>query len=228
MCTIMVYTGRDMSVDTFGKAFAVTRSRGPDGEKIITLPRGGIMGFQRLSIMGLTASGMQPFELDGNYAVCNGELYGFRPVKAELERKGYRFSSDSDCEIILPLYKEYGTAMFARLDAEYAMVIYDAEKDDFVASRDPIGIRPLFYGYSESGKIVFASEAKNLEAVKSFSPPKPKTSSISSTKSGLFRRGAITPKGSSTATATSPPWKNIPTTALMRSPAKYARNWYAA
>ena len=174
MCTVMVYTGRDMSVDTFGKAFAATRSRGPDGERIITLPRGGIMGFQRLSIMGLTASGMQPFELDGNYAVCNGELYGFRPVKAELERKGYRFASDSDCEIILPLYKEYGTDMFARLDAEYAMVIYDAEKDDFVASRDPIGIRPLFYGYSESGKIVFASEAKNLvdlvDEVRAFPP----------------------------------------------------------
>ena len=129
MCTVMVYTGRDMSVDTFGKAFAATRSRGPDGERIITLPRGGIMGFQRLSIMGLTASGMQPFELDGNYAVCNGELYGFRPVKAELERKGYRFASDSDCEIILPLYKEYGTDMFARLDAEYAMVYSDVIED---------------------------------------------------------------------------------------------------
>lgn len=165
MCTVMVYTGSDMSPDTFGKALAVTRSRGPDGERIVPLPRGGIMGFQRLSIMGLTASGMQPFEMDGSYAVCNGELYGFRPVKAELEEKGYRFSSDSDCEIILPLYKEYGTDMFARLDAEYAMVIYDAEKDDFVASRDPIGIRPLFYGYSASGKIVFASEAKNLVSV---------------------------------------------------------------
>lgn len=174
MCTVMVYTGSDMSEDVFGKAFAATRSRGPDGEKTIRLPRGGLMGFQRLSIMGLTASGMQPFELNGSYAVCNGEIYGFRPVKEELRRRGYRFESDSDCEIILPLYREYGTDMFARLDAEYAMVIYDAEKDDFVASRDPIGIRPLFYGYSASGKIIFASEAKNLvslvDKVRAFPP----------------------------------------------------------
>ena len=52
--------------------------------------------------------------------VCNGELYGFRPVKKALEDKGYVFHSDSDCEILLPLYEEYGTDMFAMLDAEFA------------------------------------------------------------------------------------------------------------
>ena len=172
MCTIMVYTGQDMSDDTFGKAFEKTASRGPDMQRIVRFG-GGIVGFQRLSIMGLTEEGMQPFFLDGNCAVCNGELYGFRPVKRELEKK-YTFASDSDCEIILPLYKEYGVGMFAKLDAEFAMVIYDAERKSFVAARDPIGIRPLFYGYSESGRIVFASEAKNLtdiaDEVRAFPP----------------------------------------------------------
>ena len=173
MCTIMVYTGQDMADEEFERAFAKTASRGPDMQRVVRFG-GGVVGFQRLAIMGLTEEGMQPFFMDGNCAVCNGELYGFRETKRELERKGYTFSSDSDCELILPLYREYGTEMFGRLDAEFAMVIYDAERGGFVAARDPIGIRPLFYGYSESGRIVFASEAKNLtdiaDEVRAFPP----------------------------------------------------------
>ncbi len=122
----------------------------------------GLLGFHRLAIMGLHPEGMQPFHLGRDMAVCNGELYGFRPVKAMLEAKGYQFQSDSDCEIILPLWKEYGTDMFAKLDAEFAMIIYDAASDSLVAARDPIGIRPLFYGTLDDGSVIFASEAKNL------------------------------------------------------------------
>jgi len=120
------------------------------------------MGFGRLAIMGLTPDGMQPFTRGADCVVCNGELYGFRPVKKALEDKGYVFHSGSDCEILLPLYYEYGLDMFRHLDAEFALILYDGEKDDLIAARDPIGIRPLFYGYSESGCIAFASEAKNL------------------------------------------------------------------
>ena len=75
---------------------------------------------------------------------------------------GYTFASESDCELIPPLYREYGVEMFAKLDAEFAMIIYDAKADRLVAARDPIGIRPLFYGYLADGGILFASEAKNL------------------------------------------------------------------
>ena len=79
-----------------------------------------------------------------------------------LEDKGYTFKSDSDCEILLPMYELYGTEMFKRLDAEFACVIYDAKSDSLIAARDPFGIRPLFYGYAENGHICFASEAKEL------------------------------------------------------------------
>ena len=120
------------------------------------------MGFGRLAIMGLTEAGMQPFELDGDYVVCNGEIYGFRPLKRQLTEKGYSFRSGSDCEILLPLYREYGLEMFAKLDAEFALIIYDSKRDELIAARDPIGIRPLYYGYDRSGAIVFASEPKNL------------------------------------------------------------------
>ncbi|MBQ4307383.1 MAG: asparagine synthase B [Lachnospiraceae bacterium] len=94
--------------------------------------------------------------------VCNGEIYGFRPMKCSLEEKGYRFLSDSDCEILPALYREYGTEMFGMLDAEFAMIFFDAETGSFLAARDPIGIRPLYYGRTEDGTYVFASEPKML------------------------------------------------------------------
>jgi asparagine synthase (glutamine-hydrolysing) len=115
--------------------------------------------------MGLTEAGMQPFELDGNYVVCNGEIYGFEALRKELVKKGYTFKSDSDCEILLPLYKEYGTEMFKMLDAEFALILYDKETNEYIAARDPIGIRPLHYGYDKNGVILFASEAKNLVGI---------------------------------------------------------------
>ncbi len=121
----------------------------------------GLLGFHRLSIMGLHPEGMQPFEREGSYAVCNGEIYGFDKIRKELERK-YQFFSESDCEVLLPMYFEYGVQMFSMLDAEFACILYDGVNQEFIAARDPIGIRPLYYGYDESGTIVFASEPKNL------------------------------------------------------------------
>ena len=116
----------------------------------------GVLGFHRLAIMDLTSGGMQPFELDGSYVVCNGELYDFPKDRAILAKKGYRFTSDSDCEILLPMYREYGTDMFQKLDAEIACVIYDGTTGDYIAARDPIGIRQLYDGYDDKGGIVFA------------------------------------------------------------------------
>ena len=111
--------------------------------------------------MGLHPEGMQPFRHEKSYVVCNGEIYGFEKIKKKLSKK-YTFKSNSDCEIILPLYREYGVEMFGMLDAEYALILYDGETEEYIAARDPIGIRPLYYGYDESGTILFASEAKNL------------------------------------------------------------------
>jgi asparagine synthase (glutamine-hydrolysing) len=161
MCSIMGYCGESISPDKIKEHFDRTTSRGPDASRIIKTGC-GLLGFHRLAIMDLNESGMQPFELGGDYVVCNGELYGFRTVREELKRKGYVFKGESDCEIILPLYREYGLSMFDMLDAEFALIIYDSKRNSYVAARDPIGIRPLFYGYDGSGGILFASEAKNL------------------------------------------------------------------
>ena len=161
MCSIMGYCSKDADTEVFKTHFARTISRGPDDSRIIDTGE-GLMGFHRLAIMGLSPEGMQPFELGGSYLVCNGEIYGFKKLRGYLKRRGYTFKSESDCEILLPLYKECGTDMFNLLDAEFALILYDGDKKDFVAARDPIGIRPLYYGYDASGAIVFASEAKNL------------------------------------------------------------------
>ena len=161
MCSIMGYCGSGITFDIFQLAFAKTLSRGPDDTRIIDTGK-GLLGFHRLSIMGLTPSGMQPFELDGSYAVCNGELYGFEKQKEDLLKKGYTFKSGSDCEILLPMYREYGTDMFKLLDAEFACIIYDGQTEEYIAARDPIGIRPLYYGFDDNGIIIFASEPKNL------------------------------------------------------------------
>lgn len=161
MCSIMGYCGETYSPEKFQEGFEKTVSRGPDDSRIVNTGN-GLLGFHRLAIMGLTDSGMQPFRLGDSYIVCNGEIYEFEPVKKQLMKMGYSFSSDSDCEILLPLYKEFGTGMFKMLDAEFACIIYDGETQEYIAARDPIGIRPLYYGYDEDGTIVFASEAKNL------------------------------------------------------------------
>ncbi|MBQ8001015.1 MAG: asparagine synthase B [Ruminococcus sp.] len=160
MCSIMGYCGSGADIKTFMKGFRRTVSRGPDDSRVIDTGK-GLLGFHRLSIMGLAPSGMQPFELDGSFAVCNGEIYGFEKIKNQLSAK-YNFKSQSDCEILLPMYRECGTDMFQKVDAEFACIIYDGETGEYIAARDPIGIRPLYYGYDKSGAVLFASEPKNL------------------------------------------------------------------
>lgn len=160
MCSIMGYCAPCKKPDVFAECFDRTVSRGPDDSRIVDTGT-GLLGFHRLAIMGLSPQGMQPFCLDGSYLVCNGEIYGYEKWKKILSLK-YQFHSGSDCEILLPMYREYGTGMFRRLDAEFALILYDAQSGGYVAARDPIGIRPLYYGYDDTGAVIFASEAKNL------------------------------------------------------------------
>lgn len=184
MCSILGFCGKEFDYERVRAALLNTKSRGPDDTRIINTGDGWL-GFNRLSIMGLTDHGMQPFiykdfdvmsisrleegsdgtKLPSRYdslTICNGEIYGFRPIKEYLMKKGYHFFSESDCEILPALYREYGTEMFNMLDAEFAMILYDLKKGSYIAARDPIGIRPLYYGISEAGNYLFASEPKNL------------------------------------------------------------------
>ena len=134
MCGFMVYTKKDISKEELEKEFKKIKHRGPDMNKIIEKDSNTFL-FHRLAIMGLDEKGMQPFEKNNKIVVCNGELYGFRKEKKNLMKKGYTFESESDCEILIPMYETYGIEMFNRLDAEYALVMYDENAKKIIAAR---------------------------------------------------------------------------------------------
>ena len=162
MCSIIGFSSTAFPSELVREHFLISTSRGPDQSRFENVGNNNTyLGFNRLAIMDPEESGMQPFHLDGDSLVCNGEIYGFRPIKEKLKER-YAFQSDSDCEILLPLWKEKGVEMFRELDAEFALVIYDSRTGSLVAARDPIGIRPLFYGKLADGGLVFCSEARCL------------------------------------------------------------------
>jgi len=156
MCGFLVFTSE---YPGFEEQFTTLRHRGPDDFQIVKIG-GGKMGFHRLSIRDLSDAGNQPFEAMGTTLVCNGEIYNSEKLKEEVS---FSFTSSSDCEVLIPLYKKYGIKKMAKkLDAEFALVLYDKEEKVFKAARDAMGIRPLFYGKLPSGDLAFSSEAKAL------------------------------------------------------------------
>lgn len=163
MCGFSVFTGK-VEEREFEEKFDLISHRGPDQRAIHQLPE-GTMGFHRLAIMDLSEAGSQPFISKAkSHLVCNGEIYNHRTLRTDyIER--YDFKSDSDCEVIIPIFEEYGIEkLMQSLDGEFAFVIEQGGK--YYAGRDPIGIRPLFFGYGlEDGKIAFASEVKALQGL---------------------------------------------------------------
>ncbi|MFO7711824.1 MAG: asparagine synthase B [Dehalococcoidia bacterium] len=128
--------------------------RGPDDRGIHTFGS-GVFGHTRLSIVDV-AKGHQPILADGGRKgiVCNGEIYNFRNLRDKLVSK-YPSTTNSDTEVILHLYQEKGTECVEELDGMFAFALFDG--DDFMLARDPIGIKPLYYGYVDD-KMYFASE----------------------------------------------------------------------
>ena len=99
---------------------------------------------------------------DSLVLAVNGEIYNHRELRAKYEAKGYKFRTGSDCEVILPLYEEYGADCPAHLDGVFAFALYDARAGAYFGARDPIGVNPLYVGYARDGAMVFASEMKCL------------------------------------------------------------------
>lgn len=146
--------------------------RGPDKQsyEIIFEDNNTIfMGFTRLAVMDVSDAGLQPFmDEKQNFVVCNGEIYNYQYLakKYNIEMK-----TDCDCEIILPLMNKVGFCNMVRdeLDAEFATVVFDKQRNKIFAGRDRYGVRPLYYGYNKTTQTIgFASELKALHPIMEF------------------------------------------------------------
>jgi asparagine synthase (glutamine-hydrolysing) len=139
--------------------------RGPDGSGIWTAPGIGL-GHRRLAIVDLSAAGAQPMLTpDRRLAVTfNGMIYNFREVRRELEAKGHKFRSESDTEVILAAWRQWGPDSPGRFNGMFAYALYDAAEDCLFLARDRLGVKPLFYCELSDGALIFASELKGLLA----------------------------------------------------------------
>lgn len=168
MCGIYGYLSLKRSIDpTILRSMGDTlKHRGPDDEGEMISDDGDLcvgFGHQRLSIIDLSPAGRQPMSNeDGSICITyNGEIYNFRALRVELERKGHRFKSNSDTEVVLRLYEELGIRCLDRLNGMFAFALWDRHKKTLFLARDRIGKKPLHYALSSQG-VVFASEIKAL------------------------------------------------------------------
>jgi asparagine synthase (glutamine-hydrolysing) len=139
--------------------------RGPDGSGIWTAAGVGL-GHRRLAIIDPTENGAQPMRApDGRETITyNGEIYNFREVRGELEGKGFVFRTESDTEVILAAWRQWGPDCLAKFNGMFALALYDAATDSLFLARDRLGVKPLFYAALSDGALVFASELKGLLA----------------------------------------------------------------
>ncbi|MNK93204.1 Asparagine synthetase B [glutamine-hydrolyzing] [compost metagenome] len=145
--------------------------RGPDESDIHIMENGSILCHESLSIIDLN-SGKQPIQgTNKAWMVHDGEIYNYQELK-ETILKDHTFRTESDSEVIVHLYEEFGYDFCNKLDGDFAFVVIDGDK--YIAGRDPIGVKPLYYGLDERGRIYFSSEMKSIaDQCKSFStfPP---------------------------------------------------------
>lgn len=145
--------------------------RGPDESDIHIMENGSVLCHESLSIIDLN-SGKQPIQgTNKAWMIHDGEIYNYKELK-ETVLKDHTFRTESDSEVIVHLYEEFGYDFCNKLDGDFAFVVIDGDK--YIAGRDPIGVKPLYYGLDERGRIYFSSEMKSIaDQCKSFStfPP---------------------------------------------------------
>jgi asparagine synthase (glutamine-hydrolysing) len=169
MCGIVGCVGGQRERGHMERAVRRLAHRGPDDlglERLNGESEDVWLGFRRLSILDLSPRGHQPMtDATGRlWLVFNGEIYNFRELRAELEGRGHRFASDTDTEVILYAYREWGVAALDRLVGMFAFGLWDGEDRRLLLARDRLGIKPLYYHHAP-GRIAFASETKALLAL---------------------------------------------------------------
>ncbi len=163
MCGIFGCFDKDLDIERGRRALDLLEHRGPDQWNEVV--EGNLfLGHRRLSILDLSDAGRQPMVSDcGDYMViANGEIYNYLELKHELEIKGYKFKSQSDTEVLLIGFMEWGmTDLLERIDGMYAFAIYDHKNKDVFLVRDRYGIKPIYYSIID-GNICWASELKSI------------------------------------------------------------------
>ena len=136
--------------------------RGPDGQGAAVWP-GAALGHTRLRIIDLS-TGDQPIRnADGSvWVVFNGEIFNYRELRADLERRGHQFYTTSDTEVIPHLYDAYGDGFVEHLNGQFAIALWDANRRRLVLARDRVGMMPLYWHRNDQGRLAFASEIKAL------------------------------------------------------------------
>ncbi len=162
MCGICGFIGDTTEKkDVLEAMMRAIRHRGPDGSDAY-LSGKAALGFQRLSIIDLDR-GMQPMynETGDKVLVFNGEIYNYRALREELIKKGHVFQNQSDSEVLLHGYEEYGVGLLEKLRGMFAFAIWDEAKEELFAARDFFGIKPFYYTEVDN-MLVFASEIKSI------------------------------------------------------------------
>jgi len=160
MCGFVGFNFEDIALAK--KMCGVIAHRGPDGEGYYTNTN-VTLGHRRLSIIDLQKGDQPMFNEDGSIVVVhNGAIYNFRDIRLELEKHGHRFSTESDTEVIVHAYEEYGYDCVQYFNGMFAFALYDQNKDLLFLSRDRFGIKPLHYICLDDDRILFGSEIKAL------------------------------------------------------------------
>jgi asparagine synthase (glutamine-hydrolysing) len=151
----------DIKEQVLGRMLSSMAHRGPDGQGIFR-DNSVILGHRRLSIIDL-ATGAQPMaNEDSTIQICaNGEIFNYKEIAADLKKRGHRFRTTCDIEVILHLYEHYGLDLFEHLEGQFAFALWDAPAKQLVLARDRFGICPLYYS-RHSDMLVFASEIKAM------------------------------------------------------------------
>lgn len=162
MCGIFGYIGR-LDREVAERCLSTMSHRGPDGWGVWQ-GDGVTLGHRRLSILDLSENGRQPMSYaDGRYWITfNGEIYNFLEIRAELAAKGHVFRTESDTEVILAAYLEWGRDCLVRFNGMWAFAIWDTAERSLFLARDRWGKKPLFYAELPNGDVAFASEMKAL------------------------------------------------------------------
>jgi asparagine synthase (glutamine-hydrolysing) len=170
MCGIAGFAGRHHSPDIAGEVRAmcdVIVHRGPDEAGYLTREEHGLaLGMRRLSIIDL-GGGSQPIgNEDGSIQVVfNGEIYNYRELRADLQRRGHRFATHTDTEVLVHLYEERGDALVHALRGMFAFALWDGRRQRLLIARDRLGKKPLYYWADSRGGVAFGSELKALVAL---------------------------------------------------------------